>query len=51
MEKYFVARKKRRNGKEEGTEMKNGGGGKKHENMWILYENLHTENCLVKIKT
>ena len=50
MEKYFVARKKRRNGKEEGTEMKNGGK-KKHENMWILYENLHTQNCLVKIKT
>ena len=30
MEKYFVARKKRRNGKEEGTEMKNG---KKKKNM------------------
>ena len=44
MEKHFVGRKKRRNGKEKGTEMK----GRKNENMWNLYETLNSENCVNK---
>ena len=39
----FLAGEKKRNGKEKGTEMRNG---KKNEKMWNFYENLNTENCL-----
>ena len=39
MEKHFAGRKKRRNEKENGTEMK----GWKKKNMWNLYENLKIE--------
>ena len=44
MEKHFVGRKKRRNGKEKWTEMKSG----KNENLRNLYENLITKDCLNK---
>ena len=44
MEKHFVGRKKRWNGKEKGTEMKSG----KNENLRNLYENLITGDCLNK---
>ena len=43
MEKHFVRTKKRRNGKEKGTEIKDG---KKEETVWKLYENLNIEDCL-----
>ena len=39
----FLEGEKKRNGKEKGTEMRNG---KKNEKMWNFYENLNTENCL-----
>ena len=46
MEKCFVGRKKRRNAKEKGTEMKRGK--KKKMKTCETYENLNIENCLNK---
>ena len=43
MEKHLVGKKKRQNGKEKGTRNERW---KKVENIWKLYENLNTENCL-----
>ena len=43
MEKHFVGRKKRQNGKEKGTEMKDG---KKEEKIWKLYKNFNVKSCL-----
>ena len=42
MEKHFLDRKKRRNGKEKRTETK----GEKKRELVKRYENLNTENCL-----
>ena len=47
MEKRFVGRKKRRNAKEKGTEMKRGKK-KKKKKTCETYENLNIENCLNK---
>ena len=42
MEKHFSGKRKRQNGKEKETEMKD----EKNEKIWKLFENLNTENCL-----
>ena len=48
MEKRFVGRKKRRNVKEKGTEMKREKKKKKKMKTCETYENLNIENCLNK---
>ena len=42
MEKHFSGMRKRQNGKEKETKMKD----EKNEKIWKLFENLNTENCL-----